>query len=332
MEIDPVAAGMSMFASEYDENLAAFNTPPVGWLERYRAAYRAQKEGWSKLLFGPPASPLPSGVPAGVPVNPLGWEPELATLNPDGTWPHRHTKYIGRLINKTGIPAVVKDAVSDMNAFAIPTEAHSAGMTREQWALARSSSSATPDPDRVWFEKVYEAELKRRINLATTKLWEYFTFPLRDRAGVFHFSRLSTPWVYYKDLNVYDLFQAFVFPVVGAAVMASAAWALGTWAGPFFAAVFGSAATAASCTSALSLAVTNLLKSKIRVPREIREALAITSADVYDGSKRTRLPALTAPAAPLDPFRNLAREFPVNLFSHRGMNKTVTFSRVQSCH
>lgn len=322
MEIDPLASGMSMFASEYDENLAAFNTPPVGWLERYRAAYRAHKEGWSKLLFGPPApSPLP-GVPAGLTpgpeVSPAPWVDRRLKLDKTvyPPWPAQ-------------VPPVLTAAVEAVSSLGIPTEAHDAPMTREQWELAKSYA---PHPDRVWFEKVYDAELKRRINLATTKLWEYFTFPLRDRAGVYHFSRLSTPWVYYKDLNVYDLFKAFVFPIVGGAIMATAAWALGAWAAPFLGAILGSAVKAASCTAALSAAVTNLLKAKIRVPREIREALAITSADVYDGSKRTRLPALTADYEPVSPSRNLAREFPVNLFSQRGMNKTVTFRSVRSCH
>jgi hypothetical protein len=177
---------------------------------------------------------------------------------------------------------------------------------------------------------VYDAQLKRRLSLATTKLWEFFTFPLRDRAGVYHFSRLATPWVYYKDLHIYDLFKAFVAPVVTLGVISGSACVLGAWA-PAFLAALAKPALAASCVAALSSAVTNVLKSKLRVPREIRDALAITSADVYDGSIRPRLPALTAQYEPLTPTMNLAREFPVNLFSQRGMNKTVTFRSVRSC-
>lgn len=322
MEIDPVASGMSMFASQYDENLAAFNTPPVGWLERYRAAYRAQKEGWSNLLFGAPASPLP-GVPPGVPPPPAVARASAV----ERFWPV-DTKYPPW---PAQVPPVIETAVGAVSSLGLPTEDYDAPLTPHQMAVALSYHREPPHPDRVWFATVYDAQLKRRISLATTKLWEYFTFPLMDRAGVFHYSRLATPWIYYKDLNVYDLFEAFVTPVVTAGVIASAAWVLGTWA-PGFLVALAAPALAEKCLRALTNAVTNLIKRKVRVPREIRDALAITSADVYDGSLRTRLPALTASYEPLSDYRNLAHQYPINLFSQRGMNKTVTFRSVRPCH
>lgn len=302
------------------------------WTEKQLAAFQRAEEHKAMMhrplldvLFGDPQPSWQPGVVGVPPPDPIDRAPLVdrflklaSTKYPP--WPAQ-------------VPSVVKTVAGAVSSLGIPTEAHDAPLTREQWAVAHSYKPAAPHPDRLWFANVYEAQLKRRISLATTKLWEYFTFPLRDRAGAYHYSRLATPWVYYKDLNVYDLFQVFVSPLVTAAVIASAAWILGTWA-PAFLAALAAPAFAEKCVRVLSEAVTTLLKRKIRVPREIRDALAITSEDVYDGSIRTRLPGITySPDTSLDSsVRNLALEFPENLFSQRGMNKTVTFRTIRPCH
>jgi len=297
MEIDPANV---LGVTATDKQLYDFNHPNLAW---WKLAYDAAV-GNPTPNFAPP--PLPT------------WVSPNPAIAPG---PVHHA-----LVQPQGLPSLPNVSLPEVDLpfpFGDPV--------RAQYPLALTDK-ALPSPfsSRAWFANQYDAQLKRRISMAVTKLWEYFTFPLRDRAGEYHYSRLLTPWIYYKDLNVVDLFEVFVSPVLGVSATTLATLALGDWVGTFFKAI-AVTATAEKALAGLSRAVTDLLKRKARVPREIRDALAISSVDIYDGNTRWRLPGLTDPAPPLAETRNLALDFPLNLFSYRGMNKTVTFSRVRSC-
>lgn len=177
-----------------------------------------------------------------------------------------------------------------------------------------------------YFDEHLRRERSRRIQVAVSRLERYLLWPLRDRTGEYDLTRLATPWLYYPDTSVYHVLKA-LFPVLGAGMTVKGVL-------DFFArAAVDPLGAGLNLLVSAGEAVQDLLESKkYKIPQELFSILDVKSGNVYTGSLRWELPALTAPAHPLPfaPIVNLARR-QIPRLSERGMNTVWTFQRVRAC-
>ena len=177
----------------------------------------------------------------------------------------------------------------------------------------------TPDTTGDVFGALLQKERARAWHRTYQSLLEYLIWPLYDRTGQLHLSRLITPWVYYKDLYIYDVLIAFKHVFSWKEVLN---WMTFIWFGGF---------SWTTCLIEAAKAVTKIMQGGHKFAAPFLAIFEVKDINIYDGNIRSRLPGLTAPPDMKVDMggRNLAHEYPTNLANFRGMNKTVTFRFVR---
>lgn len=278
----------------------------------------------------------PPGKRTGVPPNSLGFSPDLATLNPDGSFPWRASKYIARGIGRAArapldyvssflpeadLPFPFGDAAMAFTASTAPLPAAPGA------PLSAISSQPHVDKNaeaRKVFERHLERERSQAYARAVRRLEEILLWPLRDQTGAYHVDRLLSPWIYYKDIALYDVLTGLIPGLAkGASIERIFKYFSDAWENPL--------TIGLDVLSYASELVTRLLKTRVKVPRELLAVFDIKSPDVYSGSLRPSLTYLQRSPRPIpySEIRNLASVTYPNLGTPRGMNTVWTFQRIR---
>lgn len=260
---------------------------------------------------------------------------DLAVLNPDGSFPWRATQYLARGIGRAArapldyvssflpepdLPWPFEDSVM---AAAESINAAEAARTSPGFITSGPTEAKNREAREV-FERHLVRERAQVYARALRRLEQILLWPLRDQTGAYQLDRLLSPWVYYKDIALWDVLTGLI-PGIAKGVSIDKIFSY------FSEAVENPLTIGLDVLSVASELVTRLLKTRVKVPKDLLAVFDVKSPDVYTGSNRPNLTYLQRPshAIPYSEIRNLSLVTYPNLGTPRGMNTVWTFQRVR---